>query len=144
VSGAEVVGINTAVVGPGIGQGLGLAVPINSATRAVIGALAAGQRVRRAYLGIGGGARPLATRVAAAVGHARGVEVLSVMTDSPAQRAGVRVGDVVVAVDGQGVESVRGLQRLLTEADIGREVELGIVRDGRLAPRRVVCEELAA
>jgi S1-C subfamily serine protease len=143
-SDAEVVGINTAVVGPGIGQGLGLAVPINAATRAVIGALAAGRAVRRAYLGIGGGGRPLSPKVAAAVGHARGVEVLSVMTARPAQRAGVRVGDVVVAVDGRRVESVRDLQHLLTESDIGRELSIGIVRDGRFSERSVVCEELPA
>ena len=142
VSDATVVGINTAVVGPGIGQGLGLAVPINSATRNIIGVLAAGRSVRRAYLGIGGGARPLAAPLSAVVGRARGVEVLTVMTASPAQQGGVRVGDVVVAVDGQGVESVRDLQRLLTESDIGRELSLDIVRDGRQVERRVVCEEL--
>ena len=142
VADAQVVGINTAVVGPGIGQGLGLAVPVNATTRGIIGALAAGRSVRRAYLGIGGGVRPLAPKVAAEVGHVRGVEVLSVMTASPAQRAGVRVGDVVIEIDGHRVESVRDLQRLLTESDIGRELSVVVVRDGRQAERRVVCEEL--
>ena len=54
----RVVGINTAVVGPGLGQGLGLAVPINQATRRIIAALIREGRVRRAYLGIVGGPRP--------------------------------------------------------------------------------------
>jgi len=139
---AEVVGINTAVVGPGIGQGLGMAVPVNGTTRAIVGALAAGRRVRRPYLGLGGGTRPLPPALAGSIGHRRGVEVLSVMTAGPAQRAGVAVGDVVVALDGAPVESLRDLQRALREADIGREVVLDVVRDGRLIPRRVHCEEL--
>ena len=54
----HVVGVNTAVVGPGIGQGLGLAMPINATTRAIMAALMAEGRVRRAYLGIAGGSRP--------------------------------------------------------------------------------------
>jgi len=141
-AGAEVVGINTAVVGPGIGQGLGMAVPVNGTTRAIVGALAAGRRVRRPYLGLGGGTRPLPPPLAGTVGHLRGVEVLSVMTASPAQRAGVRVGDVVVALDGQPIETVRDLQRTLREADIGRDVVLDVVRDGRVLSRRVHCEEL--
>jgi S1-C subfamily serine protease len=144
IASGAVVGINTAVVGPGIGQGLGMAVPVNATTRAIIGALASGRPVRRAYLGIGGGTRALPARVAADVGHQRGVEVLSVMTASPAQRAGVRVGDVVVALDGQRIETVRDLQRLLTEAHIGRQVALDVVRDGRCTTRRAVCEELPA
>ncbi|HXX90322.1 MAG TPA: trypsin-like peptidase domain-containing protein [Acidimicrobiales bacterium] len=144
VADGHVVGINTAVVGPGIGQGLGMAVPVNATTRAVIGALAGGRPVRRPYLGIGGGTRPLAPRVAAAAGYARGVEVLSVMTGGPAQRAGVQVGDVVVALEGRPVEGVRDIQRLLTEADIGRSITLSLVRDGQLSTRRAVCEELPA
>jgi S1-C subfamily serine protease len=139
---AEVVGINTAVVGPGIGQGLGMAVPVNASTRAIIGALAAGRAVRRPYLGLGGGSRPLPPPAAAATGHRRGIEVLSVMTASPAQRAGLRVGDVVVAVDGRTAETVRDLQRALGEADIGRDVDLEVVRDGQVLTRRVRCEEL--
>jgi len=61
---AEVIGINTAVVGPGIGQGLGLAVPVNGITLGIIGSLMAGRRVRRAWLGIGPASRPLPPRAA--------------------------------------------------------------------------------
>ena len=59
MSSSEVVGINTALVGPWAGQGLGMAVPVNERTRTIIGTLSAGRPVRRAYLGIGGGSRPL-------------------------------------------------------------------------------------
>jgi S1-C subfamily serine protease len=144
VSGGRVVGINTAVVGPGIGQGLGLAVPINAATRAVVGALAAGRAVRRAYLGVGGGSRRLAPATAEALGWRRGVEVVSVMEDSPARRAGVLPGDVIVSLDGSRVEEVGDLQALLTEERIGREGTLGVVREGRRLELGVIYGELSA
>src|SRR5256886_4752954 len=83
----RVIGINTAVVGPGIGQGLGLAVPINATTRQIIGALMRDGRVRRAYLGIAGGSRPLPPRSAAALNRSRGLEVVSVVVGSPAAEA---------------------------------------------------------
>jgi len=98
---AEVVGINTAVVGPGIGQGLGMAVPINGATRAIIGSLMREGRVRRAFLGIAGGSRPLPPRAATATGRDRGIEVLSVVANSPAAKAGLRPEDIIVSVDGE-------------------------------------------
>ncbi len=76
----RVVGINTAVAG----VGLGLAVPINATTRGVVAALMRDGRVRRAWIGIAGGARPLPPRVAASVGRDRAVEVVEVVPGSPA------------------------------------------------------------
>ena len=93
----EVVGINTAVVGPSFGQGLGLAVPINAATRRLIGALIAEGRVRRAYLGVAGGPRPLPPRAVASTGRSSGIEVLEVVPGSPASLAGLRSGDLIVS-----------------------------------------------
>jgi S1-C subfamily serine protease len=142
VSDGRVVGISTAVVGPGIGQGLGMAVPINATTRAVVGALASGHRVRRAYLGIGGGARRLPPAVVLAIGRGRGVEVLSVMASSPARLAGIQPGDVIVSLDGAPVEEVGDLQRLLTEERIDRAGNLGIVSAGKLLERAVTYGEL--
>lgn len=81
------VGINTAVVGPYVGQGLGLAVPIDDTTKRIISALMRDGRVRRAWLGVGGGGRPLPPKAAREVGRDRGVEVLSVVPDSPATAA---------------------------------------------------------
>ncbi len=143
ISDGRVVGISTAVIGPGIGQGLGMAVPINATTRRVLGALASGQRVRRAYLGVGGGTRPLPSAVRRRVGRARGVAVLSVMTTSPAHGAGLAPGDVIVSLDGAPVQDVGDLQRLLTEDRIGHAGTIGIVRDEKPVECAVTYGELA-
>jgi S1-C subfamily serine protease len=143
-SAAEVVGINTALVGPWVGQGLGMAVPVNETTRAVIGTLAAGRPVRRAYLGIGGGPRPLPPALAKATGYSRGVEVVSVVASSPAGAAGLRPRDIIVAIDASPVKDVSELQALLAERYIGRTVVIGYVRDGRFGTCQATLVELAS
>jgi S1-C subfamily serine protease len=126
----RVVGINTAVAG----VGLGLAVPINDATRKIVGALMRDGRYRRAYLGIAGGPRPLPPRVASELGRRECVEVVNVVEGSPAAAAGLRPEDMIVAVDGTPVQHVEDLQRLMTGELIGRPVALTVVRgDRRLA-----------
>ena len=93
----RVVGVNTAVAG----IGLGLAVPINDATRQVIGALMRDGRVRRAHLGIAGGPRPLPARIRRERSQATGVEVIEVVPGSPAEHAGLRVEDLLVELAGR-------------------------------------------
>ncbi len=144
VTSGHVVGINTAVVGPGIGQGLGMAVPVNTTTLAVVAALAVGRRVRRAYLGVGGGSRRLAASTTTPAGYERGVEVTAVTEGGPAGRAGVRPGDVIVSLDGVPVHDIGDLQGLLGEERIGRPGTLGVVRDGTVHDRAVVYDELPA
>ena len=128
---AEVVGVNTAVVGPWVGQGLGLAVPVNSTTRAIISTLMRDGRVRRAYLGLAGGSRPLPPRAERATGRERGIEVLTVVAGSPAAGAGLRPEDLILDVDGEPVANVGDLQRLMTGERIGRKVVVGVFRNGR-------------
>jgi serine protease Do len=135
----RVVGINTAVAG----VGLGLAVPINATTRQIVSALMREGRVRRAWLGIAGGARPLPPRVAATLGRERAVEVVEVVEGSPAARAGIHAEDLIVAVDGAPVRGVDDLQRLLTAEHIGRACELTVVREGVARPLAVTPRELA-
>jgi S1-C subfamily serine protease len=139
---AEVVGINTAVVGSIVGQGLGLAVPINTATRRIIGSLMRDGRVRRAYLGVAGATRPLPPRAAAAAGRTRGVEVAEVVAGSPAESAGLRAGDVIVAIGAVPVEDVGALQAVLTEDSIGARLEVTVVRGGGTLPFTVTPVEL--
>jgi S1-C subfamily serine protease len=134
----RVVGINTAVAG----VGLGLAVPINVATRKIIGALMREGRFRRAYLGIGLGPRPLPPRLARELGRRGCVEVVEVVEEGPAGRAGVRPGDLILAVDGEPVEDVAALQRQIVSELIGSSVRLAVARDERLLELSVVPDEL--
>ena len=122
----RVVGINTAVAG----IGLGLAVPIDAATRHILESLIVNGRVRRAFLGIVGGTRPLPEAVATRLGRSRGLEVVQLLEPGPASAAGVRVGDIVLELDGRPIEGVGDLQRLLVGDAIGRNLELRIERGG--------------
>jgi S1-C subfamily serine protease len=125
-SSGRVIGINTAVAG----VGLGLAVPINAHTRKIVGELMRDGRVRRAWIGIAGGARPLPPVVSASVGRDRAVEVVEVVSDSPAARAGLKPEDLIVAIDGSPVRGVDDLQRLMDGGRIGADVSLTVVRSG--------------
>ena len=135
----RVVGINTAVAG----VGLGLAVPVNAATRAIVGALMTEGRFRRAYLGIAGGSRPLPPRVARRLGRDSGVEVVQVAGDSPAAAAGLRAEDLIVELDGAPVTDVADIQRLMVVEKIGEPVALRVLREGRELELSLVPAELA-
>jgi len=137
-SDARVVGINTAVVGPGIGQGLGMAIPLDATTNAIIGALIAHGRVHRAELGLTGGSRALPPRMADRLGRRRGVEVTGVVDGGPAARAGVRPEDIVVALGGQPVEAISDMQRLLTGEVAGHTLDAEVIRGGELLKLPVV------
>ncbi len=137
-SAGRVIGVNTAVAG----IGLGLAVPINDATRHVIGQLMSTGRVRRAYLGIAGGPRPLPPGGRRRFGARTGVEVVDVVDDSPAQRAGLRAEDLIVEVDGSAVTGVGDLQRLMVADRIGATVAVTLLRGGRSVTLELVPAEL--
>jgi S1-C subfamily serine protease len=124
----RVVGINTAVAG----IGLGLAVPINAATRRIIAGLMSEGRFRRAYLGLGGGERPLPPRLARRLGRTTCVEIVQVVENSPAARAGLRAGDLIVSVAGEPVNGMAELQRLLVAERIAVPTTLTVARDSRL------------
>jgi serine protease Do len=135
----RVVGVNTAVAG----VGLGLAVPINDATRKTIGTLMRDGRVRRAYLGVAGGPRPLPAQARRERGQDTGVEVIEVVPGSPAERAGLRVEDLIVALDSQRVLGVEDIQRLMAADVIDTSVDVDVLRSGRqvrlsLTPRELV------
>lgn len=134
----RVVGINTAVAG----VGLGLAVPINAATRRIIAALMSEGRFRRAYLGIAGGPRPLPPRLARSLGRHGGVEIVEVVPGGPADRAGLRPEDLIVELDGTPIEGMDELQRVVVSELIGRPVHAKVVRDGRERELELVPAEL--
>ena len=124
----RVVGINTAVAG----VGLGLAVPINDATRRIISTLMADGRVRRAWLGVAVGPRPLPPRVAGRLGRGSAVEVIEVVDGSPADLAGLHPEDLLVELDGIRLEGADDLQRMMTVERIGAAVKATVVREGEL------------
>jgi S1-C subfamily serine protease len=126
----RVVGINTAVFFPA--QGLCFAIPARTASHVTSEILRHG-RVRRAWLGVRAEELLLPARVVEVNGLAgnRGVAVRDVEPDSPAQRGGLRPGDIVVALDGQPVATVSDLHRLLSGEAIGRPVEATFLRKGR-------------
>jgi serine protease Do len=134
----RVVGINTAVAG----VGLGLAVPINDATRLIVSALMTDGRVRRALLGVAVGPRPLPPRVAARLGRREGLEVIEVVEDGPAARAGLHAEDLIVGLEGVPLAGADDLQRLMTGERIGRPLALEVVRDGDVRTLSVVPAEL--
>jgi S1-C subfamily serine protease len=119
-----------------------MAVPLNDTTGRIITALLRDGRVRRAFLGLAGGTRPLPPKAIAAVGRDRGVEVTSVVTGSPAERAGIRPEELIVAVDGVPIAGIGELQRLMTDERIDREIAFTVVRNGNIENIGVIPTEL--
>jgi len=136
---ARLIGVNTAVAG----MGLGLAVPMNRTTEAILSALMRNGRVRRAYLGIAGGTRALPPATAQKLGQKAGVEVQEVVTGSPAAGAALRSGDIIVSVDEVAVAKAGDLQRLMVETRIGSKLALSVLRGDHLVKLQVVPVELA-
>ncbi len=134
----RLVGVNTAVAG----VGLGLAVPITTTTRRIIGSLASTGRVRRAWLGIACVQHPLTPPLQRRVGSRIGLQVAQVAAGSPAATAGLRVGDVVISIAGTPVQSATALQALMVEEAIGSSVEITVWRNGALVDVIAVLREL--
>jgi S1-C subfamily serine protease len=124
----RMVGVNTAVAGVGVG----LAVPINETTRGLITTLMTRGRVRRAWLGIAGAQVPLPPPVAAKLGTRTGLQVAQVVDHSPAAKAGLRRGDIVLEVDGTSVVTTTTVQKLMVENAIDRRIEITVWRNGAL------------
>ncbi len=134
----RVVGVNTAVAG----VGLGLAVPVNDATQRVIASLMRDGRVRRAYLGIAGGPRPVPPAARAVVPSGTCVEVVEVVPESPAADAGLRAEDLILSVGETAIASVEDLQRLMVEELIGVPVPVRLLRQGRALELELTPAEL--
>jgi S1-C subfamily serine protease len=137
---ARVVGINTAVAG----AGLGLAVPVNATTRTIISALMQHGRVRRAYLGIVSAPVPLPAWLHERTGSRDGLRVAELVPSGPADRAGLRTGDILVSAAGKPVTTAQDLQRLMFAEAIGRPLEITVLRNGALVDVIAEPSELAA
>ncbi|MBB4931575.1 S1-C subfamily serine protease [Lipingzhangella halophila] len=134
----RIVGINTAVAG----VGLGLAVPVNSTTRRIIGELESTGRVRRAWLGVAGVPVPLSPDVAERTQQRRGLRVVEVVPGSPAGVAGVFLGDVLISANGEPLYNVQTLQRMMLGPAIGSRLPITLLRRGALVDVVVIPSEL--
>jgi Do/DeqQ family serine protease len=125
----EVIGINTAIVAAG--QGIGFAIPVNMAKQVVEQLIKKGS-VTRAWLGVA--IQPVTEEIAASFGleKARGALISDVMAGSPAEKAGLRQGDILVTFDGKEVKDARQLQLAVGEAPVGKQVVAEIFRDGKM------------
>ncbi|WP_116452983.1 S1C family serine protease [Blastococcus litoris] len=127
-SSSRVVGINTAVAG----WGLGLAIPVNDTSRRIVGALVADGRVRRAYLGLVSTPAPLPAPLAERNGRRRGLRIVDVVPGAPADRAGLKPGDLVLEAGRRPVADAQSLQRLLFGEAIGRPLPMTVHRRGAM------------
>jgi S1-C subfamily serine protease len=125
-SAGRVVGINTAVAGIGVG----LAVPINSTTRMIISELMTTGRVRRAFLGVAGAPAPLPPQISAKLSQRRGLRLMEVVPGSPAAKAGLYLGDVIVSAGSKPVQGVQDVQRLMLGQAIGQRLPITVLRRG--------------
>ena len=137
-SSSRVVGINTAVAG----WGLGLAVPINDTSRRIIGSLVTDGRVRRAYLGLVSTPAPLPAPLAERTGRRRGLRIVDIVPGSPADRSGLKSGDLVLEAGRRPVADAQSLQRLLFADAIGQPLPMTVHRRGAMVDVITVPTEL--
>lgn len=139
-SDGRVIGVNTATIMGA--QGLCFAIGINTA-KFVAGRLLRDGRIKRSYIGVEAQTAPLHRRVVRFydLGSESGVFVMSVDTGSPAQKAGVREGDLIIALDGKPVAGVDDLHRLLTDARVGVSSVITVIRHTDKLELKVVPEE---
>jgi serine protease Do len=133
----EVIGINTAILAEG--QGLGFAIPINLA-RWVAQQLIERGKVVRGWLGIV--IQDITPDMAESLGVKEGVIIAQVMPGSPADKGGLKVGDIVVEADGQRVSEVRELQFKIMRTEPGKDINLKVVREGKEITLKVKVGEM--
>jgi serine protease Do len=127
----EAVGINSAIFSRSGGSiGIGFAVPINMA-KFVVPQLAQHGRVVRGWLGVS--IQPMTTELAKSFGVAQsdGALVANVLEDSPAAKAGVKAGDIIVDFDGHKIGRTTDLTRIVAATPIGKDVRVSVLRDGK-------------
>ena len=137
----QVVGINTAIAPQG--QGIGFAIPVNT-TKKIMAQLRDKGRVVRGWLGVT--IQPVTKELAEKFGldEPMGALVADVVPDSPADKAGIKRGDVIIGYEGKPVKDMHALPRLVAETKVGNEVSLEVVRDGKKRPLQVTIGELKA
>ncbi len=139
----DVIGVNTAVILPA--QGICFAIGINTA-KFVAGRLIRDGKIRRGFIGVGGQNVPLPRRLVRFhdLPVESGIQVVSIEPDSPAQRAGLLDGDVIVGFAGQPITGIDDLHRLLVEEKVGVQAPLTVIRRAEKIVLAIVAEEARA
>jgi S1-C subfamily serine protease len=132
----RVIGVNTAIIAGA--NATGFAVPINTAKRVIPDLMREG-RVVRGYLGLAGQTVPFPKAAAARYGISvpAGVQIVQIVPGGPAEKAGLRAGDVILSVDGKDAPSVDAIHRILDGKSIGRESQLRVLRRGEVIAARI-------
>jgi serine protease Do len=128
----RVIGVNTAIFSPSGGNiGIGFAIPAETAA-GIVAELRENGRVERGWLGVQ--IQPVSEAVAGSLGldTAEGVLVADVLPDSPAMAAGVKSGDVIVKAAGTEMKEYRDLTKLVAGIDAGTDIELEVIRSGKV------------
>jgi serine protease Do len=136
----EVIGINTAILGPGGNIGIGFAVPSDMAKPVVKDLIASG-KVKRPYLGISMQEMPQ-DMAKAMGGPEKGALVQALTSGGPAEKAGVKRGDIIVKVDGKAITNSRDVQRQVLQRRVGDPVALDVWRDGKIVSLNAKAAEL--
>jgi len=138
----EVIGVNTAIYSPSGGSvGIGFAVPSNLA-KPVVMQLAEFGKTRRGWLGVK--IQTVTDEIADGLGlkNVSGALIASVTPKGPAEKADIKAGDVIIEFNGQKLDAMRQLPRIVAETAIGKEAEVKIIRDGKEISRTVKVGEL--
>lgn len=135
----EVIGINTAIIATG--QGIGFAIPVNMA-KSIISQLREKGKVTRGWIGVS--IQPVTKDLADSFGLAaeKGALVSEVMPDSPAEKGGVKSGDIIIAFDGKEIKEMSDLPRLVAATATGKSIPVKVVRDGKEESLTVVIEKM--
>ncbi len=138
----EIIGVNTAIASQtGGNMGIGFAVPINMA-RNIMEQLISNGKVRRGWLGVR--LQEVTPEIAQAfkLRQNQGVLISEIIKDSPADRAGLKEGDVIIAFDGSAAITIHQLRNQVATTPIGKRIRLEIIRDGRNISLDIVLGDL--
>jgi serine protease Do len=138
----EVIGVNTAIISPSMGNvGIGFALP-SSLAQKILNQLKETGKVERGWLGVG--LQPVDDEIAESLGQkdTKGALIATVAKDSPAEKAGILPGDIVLSFDGHEISSIRKFSRLVAETPIGKTVDIIVLRKGNKKPLKVTVGEI--
>jgi len=135
----EVIGINTAIINGG--QGIGFAIPVNLA-KSIISQLKDKGKVTRGWIGVS--IQPVTKDLADSFGlpAERGALVSEVIPESPAEKGGIKSGDIIVSFDGKAIKEMNDLPRLVAATATGKSVSVKVIRDGNEEALTLVIEKM--